>query len=168
MKYLIFSDSHGAVGNMVSVIKRCFEDLDGVIFLGDNYADIEACEELFPTLTFHAVAGNCDFGVRFFAAEYKEKLITVDGFRILILHGDRQYVKSTLTHLERYARERKADAVLFGHTHERCERYSDDGGTPLYIFNPGSVSLPREGKPSFGVLTTVRGQIILSHGDVNI
>lgn len=162
MKYLIFSDSHRATLGMRSVITRCIDGLDGVIFLGDHYDDTEFIAAELPELTLHAVAGNCDISSKYLAPEYREKILCLDGVRVLITHGHGHGVKWGLGPIEQYARAKGVDAVLFGHTHERVERYSDG----LYIFNPGSVSQPRDGTPSFGVLTVQDGQILLSHGNV--
>lgn len=166
MKYLIFSDSHRSTFNMKSVIDRQSGDIDGVIHLGDLYEDAELLMELYPRLTFHAVTGNCDLSTRYIGGGLDEKIIDVGGFRILLVHGHRQMVKSTFSVLEAYAREKGVDAVLFGHTHERYERYIGEGDKSLYMFNPGSVSKPGSGEPSFGVLTVEKGQILFSHGDV--
>lgn len=168
MKFLIFSDSHRSIFNMKSVIDRQKEDIDGVIHLGDLYEDALLLTELYPRLIFHAVTGNCDISARYMGMGIDEKLINVDGLKILLLHGHRQMVKSTFTVLEDYAREKDADAVLFGHTHQRCERYIGDGSKPLYMFNPGSVAEPRNGEPSFGFMTVQNGQILFSHGDVYV
>lgn len=166
MRYLIFSDSHGACHNIKSVIDRTAGGIDGVIFLGDLYSDIENIEKEYPLISVYAVAGNCDFGSKYLSPIYQERMIDADGIRILLVHGHRQFVKSGTSVLEAYARSKGADVVLFGHTHERCEKYISDGEKPLYIFNPGSAALPRDGVPSFGVLTIQKGQILLSHGEV--
>lgn len=167
MQFLIFSDTHGRSQNIINVIERCIADLDGVIFLGDNYPDIIPAMERFPDLTFHAVAGNCDFGARYLAPEYQEKLVDIGGVRVLMLHGHTRSVKFYLGELEAYARRVGADVALFGHTHERVEEYRHLGSKPLHLFNPGSAALPKDGlPPSFGVLCVVNGQVLLSHGDV--
>ena len=168
MNFLIFSDSHGGTFNMRTVIDRAAGNTDGVIFLGDNHPDVEVLMTYYPKLTFYSVAGNCDYSSKYLTPEYEEKLIYLDGVRVLMLHGHRQDVKSTLALLEKYARSKNADVVLFGHTHERCEKYVLDGTKPLIMFNPGSVSRPRDGEPSFGVLTVNNGQALLSHGDVHV
>ncbi|MBQ8248821.1 MAG: YfcE family phosphodiesterase [Clostridia bacterium] len=168
MSYLIFSDSHGTYKSMKAVIDRTPDKIDGVIFLGDVYSDIENIEEAYPLLSVYAVAGNCDFGLKFLSPIYQERMIDIDGVRVLILHGHMQSVKSGTIELEAYARRKDADVVLYGHTHERDNRYIGSGKKPLYVFNPGSVSRPRDGEPSFGVLTVKNGQVLLSHGNVYI
>ena len=60
MKYLVLSDSHGNVDNMVRAVER--EKPDGIIHLGDCWRDAEELHELFPRLPLEQVPGNCDFG----------------------------------------------------------------------------------------------------------
>ena len=168
MEFLVFSDSHGASLSMKKVIDNASEELCGVIFLGDNYRDIEVLTEAYPNLKFYAVAGNCDMSARYLHPEYCEQLLVLDGVRVLMLHGHRQNVKYGFDTLEAYASDKGADIVLFGHTHERLEKYCLGGVKPLIMFNPGSISLPRDGAPSFGVLTVNNGQALLSHGDIPI
>lgn len=168
MNYLILSDTHGRSDVILRVIERCHAGLDGVIFLGDNYRDIEPATERYPELTFHAVAGNCDFGARYLEAELQEKMLVLDGVRVLILHGHTRSVKFYLGELEAYARRAGADIAMFGHTHERVLEYRDLGSKPLWLFNPGSAALPKDGLPaSFGTLTVIGGQVLLSHGEVD-
>ena len=166
MRFLIFSDSHGNAFNMRTVIERCIDDIDGVIFLGDIYEDAEILMSAYPSLEFHAVAGNCDASPKYLGREYAEQLFTVEGVNILILHGHRHMVKYGISVLEGYARSKGADVVLFGHTHEPFEKYTWDGEKPLYMFNPGSVARPRDGEASFGSMMIENGRILLSYGSV--
>ena len=50
-------------------------------------------------------------------------------------HGHIHRVKYGLYELVCAARERKADLVLFGHTHKPLQEYEDG----LYLLNPGSL-----------------------------
>ena len=56
MKYLVLSDSHGNVDNMVRAVER--EKPDGIIHLGDCWRDAEELNELFPA---RAGAGQLRF-----------------------------------------------------------------------------------------------------------
>lgn len=162
MKYLIFSDSHRKTLGMCEVIERSLSGLNGVIFLGDNYDDTEIIREKYPRLDIYAVAGNCDASPIYRTPDYLERTAVLDGIRVLMVHGHAHGVKWGLGEIEAYARRKCIDVVLFGHTHERYESYRDG----VYLFNPGSVSEPRDGTASFGVLTVQNGQVLLSHGDV--
>ena len=61
---------------------------------------------------------------------------TARGKRFFFTHGHLYDAKLGLYRLVCAARERKADLLLFGHTHQPLTDY-DDG---LYILNPGSLS----------------------------
>lgn len=158
MLYLIFSDSHGDTYDMRRVIDAHLHEIDGVIFLGDLFRDAELLRVYYPELKIHAVAGNCDGMTRF-----TEEILNLGGVSVLILHGHTLSVKFSLVHLEAYARRLNVDIAMFGHTHERCEKCIV-GEKNLYLFNPGSISNPRDGIKSYGLLTIRDGKILLSHG----
>lgn len=80
MKYLVLSDSHGNVDNMVRAVELVKPH--GIIHLGDGWRDVEELRELFPSLPLEQVPGNCDFG-RFEALE-----------RVLILDDHRGFLYS--------------------------------------------------------------------------
>lgn len=88
MKYLVLSDSHGHVDNIVRAVER--EKPDGIIHLGDCWRDAEELHELFPRLPLEQVPGNCDFG-RF---EALERVLILDDHRVLIAHGHTMGVKT--------------------------------------------------------------------------
>ena len=48
MKYLVLSDSHGNVDNMVRAVELVKPQ--GIIHLGDGWRDVEELRELFPSL----------------------------------------------------------------------------------------------------------------------
>ncbi|MCI8388301.1 MAG: YfcE family phosphodiesterase [Clostridiales bacterium] len=169
MRFIIFSDSHGANALMNKAINlNIGAGLDGIIFLGDwlTGAKETAAEH---GLTLYAVAGNCDFNVNVTNKHTYEQLLEFDGKRILICHGHRYHVKSGTDVAERYAQSHLADVLMYGHTHTRDERYippSDEYPHAMYVFNPGSISLPDNGIYSFGLMEIKDGNILLSHGEV--
>ena len=165
MDYLIFSDTHGGANAMLRVMERCAGTYDGVLFLGDGLAEVERVRAVHPDVNIIAVAGNCDFSAKYLAAEWREKLVELDGVRVLMMHGHHHGVKYGTSDAAAYARAKGADILLFGHTHEPLERHLS-GDKPLWLFNPGSAFSPREGEPTFGRLTIRNGQILLSHGSV--
>ncbi len=164
----VFSDSHGSSAAMLEAIELHRRDTDCFIFLGDG------CREAIPLfedfgVTYQAVPGNCDM----FTGGMPESLtLDLGAARIFICHGHRYGVKGSLGMLESAARERGADIALFGHTHLRLERYlpPEDGQRPLWLFNPGSISLPREGRPSYGIVDIARSgdrlDVLLSHAEI--
>ena len=153
MKVLIFSDTHGRRSSMEDIISR-HPDAQYVIHLGDCVADTKSITELFPSVTLLGVCGNCDFGSS--AEPFGE--VVLGGKRIFFTHGHKFSVKSGLSLIIAEGRRRNADAVLYGHTHIAQNIY-DDG---MYVFNPGSLSLPQYGRPSYGIMDIVNNQIALN------
>lgn len=86
----------------------------------------------FPEKTFLQVRGNCDWGCDLPV----DAEITLEGKKIFYTHGYTHNVKYGLYNVCCAAREKKADIVLFGHTHQALTEY-DDG---LYILNPGELT----------------------------
>lgn len=165
MKILVFSDSHGRDGGMKRAL-ALHPDAEGVFFLGDGIREAAALAEGEPSRFFIGVRGNCDAGLLglFGGSMPREEEIVLLGHRILLLHGHTVGVKGGLGGLVSLTDRRNADLALFGHTHEPLERYFSDGKKPFYLFNPGSISRPRSGEPTYGVITLTEGGILLSHG----
>ena len=132
MKILVFSDSHGVKEPMLAAIEEQKPDM--VLHLGDYVRDAEAIEQ---------VPGNCDLG-RF---EERERVVFFGDCRVLLCHGHTLGVKSSLLRASYEARERGAQALLYGHTHIPHIDYHDG----LWLVNPGSIGDHR--RPSYGVLT---------------
>ncbi len=131
MKLLVFSDSHGMSLYMREAIQR-HTDADAVLFCGDGADDVALMRALFPEKAFYSVRGNCDLG----SDLPLEQTLDLGGARIFLAHGHTLHVKFGLWQAKYTAREKKANLLLFGHTHEALSEY-DDG---LYIVNPGSIS----------------------------
>ncbi len=164
MRYLIFSDSHGFEGNMREAIRRNLDasrgfSLDGILFLGDGFVGARRVAEEYG-LEFHGVAGNCDILIG--ERPVYEKFVEIGGIKIMLMHGHR------LADYEarREARKNGASVIFCGHSHRREDfSYEDDGR--WRIFNPGSISQPRDGGwPSFGSLEVRGGVLLLSHGEI--
>ena len=133
---------------MKQAVRR--EKPDFVLFLGDGERDLPALRQAFPDLPLQAVRGNCDV----FSELPQELVLTLDGVRFFLTHGHRYGVKTDrrLESLKDAARKNKAQAVLFGHTHEAFTEW--DGG--LLILNPGTA---RGLRPTGGVLEIEGGRI---------
>ena len=106
----------------------------------------------------YEVRGNCDYDKSVPA----DRLITLGGLLIFMTHGDGYQVKLTTGPLRRAAAQRGADLVLFGHTHSPYYAYTDG----IYLFNPGSISSPRVGRPTYGLLVIEDGQPDFQHREV--
>ena len=167
MKILVFSDSHGSERGIRRAISL-HADAQGVFFLGDGLASASLLPELSSERFLIGVLGNCDsfFGLPSPSGASEQELITLFGYRLLLVHGHREGVKGGLDTLIAKARRLDADAAFFGHTHVPYHAYLSDGEKPLYLFNPGSVSRPDRGNPSYGVLLLTEKGILLSHGEL--
>ena len=159
MKLLVFSDSHGSPLCMRQALFRNRGTVDYAVFAGDGVNGFLALAAEFPDVTFRAVAGNCDFMT---SCPLEEEIIA-DGVRILIVHGHKYGVKTSNTQLRLAAQKRGFDIVIYGHTHEREEKYypAEDGGKAIWMFNPGCAMAG-----DFGVIDIGAGGVLCSHGNV--
>ncbi len=142
MRILVVSDSHGRWGCLLDVINKQ-PTAELVIHLGDGAGDVT------DIMTMHkkpvvSVEGNCDFCT----SAPPLKLIEAGGKKIFATHGHLYGVKKDTRRLSEAARERGADICLYGHTHT-AELTFEDG---LYIINPGSIAVPRDGKRSYATI----------------
>ena len=131
-KLLVMSDTHDCTG-MLELLAQHIEDnkYDMLIHLGDVRRDAEWLEERLKRQVI-GVAGNCDF----FSRDSREEEIFVEKVKILLTHGDKYGVKSSLDRLSYYGEERGCQLVLFGHTHQPFSGYV---GKSLLV-NPGTLT----------------------------
>ncbi len=171
MKFLVVSDSHGRYERIAELIDM-HKNIDALIFLGDGLADLERADAYSKGFAVFAVKGNCDVFSFFGRGESDEEtVLNFEGYRFFMLHGHTRGVKHGLTNAVYAAREREADILLFGHTHEPMEKYIPDGGEyslgkPLRIFNPGSLGASGDGWGHFGIIEIRGKDILMSHGRV--
>ena len=162
--YLVFSDSHGNFFKVNEALARQVKRPDGIFFLGDGIGDVKFFDK--GSIPIYCVSGNCDRRESFADDEApEENLVKICGYTVMMTHGHRYGVKSGLGNIISAAKERDADILLFGHTHERLEAtYMKDNGKPLYILNPGSIG---GYNASFGVISiSDGGEILFSHGEI--
>lgn len=155
---------------MEKAIKMHKDTSDCVFFLGDGLRDIETMRSLYgERLFFTSVTGNCDIPLLALNGEAPVQIINLEGFRFMLTHGHLHSAKSSLDRLIYSAKENGADAVIFGHTHTPENIYippAYDDDKPLYVFNPGSISKPNYGDPTYGIIDIRNGQIMFSHGNI--
>ena len=84
----------------------------------------------------YMVAGNNDF----FSFLPKEREFRLKKYNIFITHGHNYYVSMGTARLKEEARLRKADIVMYGHTHKPDLEFDED----IIVINPGSLSYPRQ------------------------
>ena len=151
MKILVLSDSHSSLRFMVSCLEQIVPDV--VIHLGDYFDDGAALREAFPGIRLYQVPGNCD---RYRCPPGQPEILVerILGVNLYMTHGHCHNVKLTLTRLLQDARSCRADAVLYGHTHQPDCRQEPDG---MWILNPGSCGY---GGRTAGLIEVESGKIV--------
>lgn len=151
MRIVVISDSHKRAV-VIDKILSAEAEAEHIFFLGDYVKDIEDFEYIYTNKKFHIVSGNCDY----LSTIPSVALEVLEGKRIFYTHGHTYYVKHGTEKLIEAAKQNKYDIVLYGHTHIANILYEDG----IYIVNPGSVSLAREGKPSYAVIDITENGIM--------
>lgn len=151
MKILVLSDSHSSLRFMFSCVEEIVPDV--VIHLGDYFDDGAALREAFPGIRLYQVPGNCD---RYRCPPGQPEILVerILGVNLYMTHGHCHNVKLTLTRLLQDARSCRADAVLYGHTHQPDCRQEPDG---MWILNPGSCGY---GGRTAGLIEVENGKIV--------
>ena len=145
-KVLVLSDSHGDVDAMERAAARERPDL--ILHLGDLCRDFDELRRRLPmTQAMQNVCGNCDG----FTEVSDQRVLLVEGKRILMMHGHRYEVKLGYSRAMWAAREAEADILLCGHTHVAL--YRDLMG--LHLMNPGSCQGSRG---TYGVIELGGGE----------
>ncbi len=160
MKYLIASDIHGSAFWCERLMRRIdAERPDKILVLGDvlyhgprnalpaGYdpkAVIAMLNPLAPKIM--AVRGNCEAEVDQMVldfpcmADYAE-LVDENGRTLWLTHGH-------LWNPEKLPPLPTGSAFLYGHTHVKVLEETE---AAITVFNPGSVSIPKDGSHSFGI-----------------
>jgi len=160
LRIIVLSDTHGNYNALDSVISRN-TDADWIFHLGDGERELDRYVISHPFIASKIihVAGNCDGG----SLSNDFFILPVSEHKILATHGHLYGVNRSLERLKILAYTNECDIVLFGHTHIRYESYENG----LYILNPGSASIPRDGqKPSFGHIDISPAGIVTNIVDV--
>lgn len=157
---LVFSDSHGSVCNMQTVIDR-YPEIECVIHLGDGAEDTKYLS-LSPTTGLLTVKGNCDV----FSKEPPMIRVTLCGVDFMICHGDAYGVRSGAGRYEASAVKSGCDIALFGHTHVPYHNEIRTEKKTVYVINPGSISRPVRGRPAYAVIRIDDGKITVSNETV--
>lgn len=155
MKLLIASDIHGSAETCSKMLKR-FDDIqaDQLILLGDLLYhgprnDLPQGYDPKKTATMLneykdkiiAIRGNCDGEVDQMVLDFPitsdYNVFLMNGYRIFASHG---HVYSP----EHLPALKEGDCFLFGHIHIPTIRQENG----ITILNPGSITLPKGGKPA--------------------
>lgn len=158
MRIVVFSDTHGSSGAVEKIIAKN-PDVRNFIFLGDGEREIERARSLHTDIEFCCVCGNCDYH----SFNPDTDIFVREGHKIIFTHGHNHGVKYSLDRLYQLAKNNRADIALFGHTHCRHLEYRDG----IYLLNPGSAALPRDGKgSSYAFIDIEKGGVFCSHVDL--
>ncbi len=168
MKILAFSDIHGNKIRMSEAIRThiAHGGVDRVFFLGDGVDDAIAIMDKFSDIPFDYVYGNCDeFYLSFAQREFivTEKLVEVGGIRFLLAHGHKLFVKTQHQFAADYAIQKKADVLVYGHTHiaEDTVINGKNGGS-VRMINPGSCGPYYN--PTYAVLNIEKHNLVCGFG----
>jgi putative phosphoesterase len=146
----VLSDTHLAHPSpqLAAAYDEYFRNADMVLHCGDLVGE-KTWAFLNAHHSFHAVLGNCDTSIlRGNVPILRE--VEAAGFRIGMAHGwgPRSRVAETVA-----AEFRNVDLICYGHTHIRDWGLRDG----IWMLNPGSFSLPRDGMAGFALLTLEPG-----------
>ena len=133
VKIVVVSDTHNDISSLNQAM-RAEKDATYIFHAGDYVKDIRAAE--INRKEIYAVRGNCDGR---YSLEEDTKIITIGRTRFMLTHGHKYGVKSGLSNLIIEGKKRKADVIIFGHTHKAvCQ--NKEG---ILLINPGSLSSAR-------------------------
>ncbi|MBM7624845.1 YfcE family phosphodiesterase [Sporohalobacter salinus] len=141
MKLLCISDTHGETKKLQRIIKSV-DEIDILLHAGDYIRDVDSINQ--HEFKVFSVKGNCDRGTN---GKFK-KVIGINDKKLLLVHGHQYGIKYGLHKLSYQVAEVEADIVVFGHTH-RSLCLKENG---ILYFNPGSVTYPRDGSASYGII----------------
>jgi len=150
-KILVFSDSHGVNIFLRKALNLHLDESDIIIHLGDGIREFHhMCGDI-NDKKIYTVKGNCDD----IPAPMTE-IFECRGYRIMLCHGSSYGVKDGFEMLIVNAKRNDIDIVLFGHTHLALNQYIPAAELgrerSLYLINPGSITSPRDGKPSYAII----------------
>lgn len=151
MRIVVFADSHNNYFALKNIVVK-EQSADWFIHLGDGEREFETLSSSFPYRPMRNVSGNCDWG----SMTKTQDTMVLEGKKIFFTHGHTLGVKSGMDMLKQQARDAGADIALFAHTHEAMTAYENG----IYYMNPGSVSQPRGGAKSYGVVEITPAGIV--------
>lgn len=152
MRVAIVSDTHG-VTSVIEYIKTLLNDSDVLIHLGDSINDSKILASDFNGEVY-AVVGNCDYE----KSGDVEKVIEIENKKFLITHGHKYAVKYGLDRIYYRGMELGVDGIIFGHTHRKIA-VNQNG---IWIINPGSPSLPKDGDATIAFMDIKNNDIKLN------
>ena len=155
-RLFVFSDLHGSLSGWLTILALMSGE-DGLAVAGDlfdtrygSYGNPEFQPEQIRSdlkdfsRPFYYVYGNCDVP-GFFPGYESSMTFSAFGKRIFLHHGHRPLPDNC-----------RADIVIQGHTH-LCELEQRED---KLFMNPGSITLPRNSMPSYGIIDSAGARLI--------
>lgn len=133
MKMMILSDNHGRWKKVYDIVKEVRPTVDYIFHLGDS--EFEQDDSIWELID-GAVEGNMD-GNQYYPME---QIIDTPEGKVYLVHGHVQSVNRTNSSVIELAKERGANFVFHGHTHQLKSELIDD---ELLLVNPGSLNNSR-------------------------
>lgn len=164
MKIGVISDIHGSYGYLKKTMDSIGK-VDRYILLGDvlyHGARNDLPEghnpkkviSLLEDKNFSFITGNCDSQIDHHVLKIPEpvyyKTESYNNLNIFMTHG----WTPSIDEAKSLAKELKCNVLFYGHTHIP-EFEKKDG---IYIINPGSISLPKEGSKHSAIRLTIEGK----------
>lgn len=136
-----------------------FSKVDLILHLGD-WVVMDVYDQLAQLAPVDGIAGNND-GYEIIERFGEQKLLTLEGKRIGLIHGHTPYSRKGTDGNALLAFEgQNVDVILFGHSHQPLMR-NENG---ILLFNPGSpTDKRREKRYSFGLLDITEAGINAQH-----
>lgn len=174
MKLFFISDIHGSLSNLETALE-CYqrEEADRIVILGDalyhgprnplpeeyNPAEVASVLNRYKD-RISAVRGNCDSEVDQMLIEYPMmetySTILLENRKIFLTHGH-------IFGPDNPPQLNEGDVLAFGHIHLPV---AEKRGA-IYAFNPGSISLPKQGNPkSYGIFDGSKLQVKTFDGEI--
>lgn len=168
MKWMIASDLHGSAYYCKLLMQRWAEEqADTFLFLGDilyhgprnDLPRDYAPKRVIPLLNaladrIIAVRGNCDAEVDQMVLDFPvmanyATLFDEAGRELFLTHGHvfGAGMHNSVDHVPALP---EGSALVYGHTHIKVNEASE-AHPGLWLFNPGSVSIPKDGTHSYGI-----------------
>ncbi|MHA2940010.1 phosphodiesterase [Vibrio sp. RC27] len=175
MKLFIASDIHGSEAATKELITAFLESgASQLILLGDllNHGPRNPIPESYNPVAVSeilnqyadriiAVRGNCDSEVDQMLLNFPIMsdlawVLLEDGRRLVLTHGH-------VYHAAQLPPVSRQDVLMHGHTHIPVAEHIES----CYLFNPGSVTFPRNGfSPSYGILDCKQLSVLTFEGEV--
>ena len=134
----VISDTHRKNSDAIKKLIPVFNDGDFLVHLGDGISDLEEFEDRIKRPVFKVFAES-------------------SAGKLLFTHGDAHYVKSgNPTSLYLFAKQNDCVCAFYGHTHKADIQLFRD----VLLINPGSLSCPRVGLPSYCTVTVENGRLL--------